>query len=609
MAAGYGRLARSRALLWAITVSMSMAAIFAIMGGAHIHAAGVGDLYQGNPAVNEHDLSTSDVYRNNNACGAAAATMILDYYLPRSGPTHKNVSLDAVAKHVTVTDVGTTGLDLQNGLAAASQAADVGVNVPLQTSWRQTNAKDWLNALHAELNAKLLFIAFIPDGGRLGWSWHYGHYILVSGYTDDDGVIYYDPWDGARHTAARDDFATAWGTTWRQNVTWDFLEILPSGVSSPLGTTSATPAPSIPNEVTYIGSDGNIWDLPFGGAPKQWTTDASDPFGPWYNNLAWSPDGSTLAVLRTTEEHSVGTVGLLLLAPDGSTKRTIPLSDHPYGGAFAWSPDSNEIAYRIQLAPSVASYTFASDRDQLVIVNANTGQAVHAWPYSQPGLDNGPDGTSLTYTLGVADHRCFGLPDTFSWSPDQAYILVAPHCSARAGGVIRIDVTTGATTTGYPESAHYLPNGSGIIGWWDDNGATVLGVASSSGQRTQTLDQSDTFCNSIGSTSLSPDAQTVYYEKGGDIWAVGVNGGNPHSVVAGIPCSASGAGSSAQTWELAPKLSPDGQHLLYFQLHSDDGLSAASSSWYVAAADGSNPTQIVNRTATLDPYTIDAAWR
>lgn len=611
------RHARSRAALWALVMSLGVTVVATALVSAHIHAAGVGDLYGGNPAVNEHDLTTTDVYRKNNACGAAAATMILDYYLPQSGPAHEAISLDVVAKYVKVTDVGTTGVDLQTGLATASQNLDTGGKAPLQTSWQQTDAQHWLDALHAELNAKLPVIAFIPDGGRLRWSWHYGHYIMVSGYTDDDSIIYYDPWDGARHSLSHDAFASAWGTTWRQNVTWDFLEILPSGVSSPLAVANASPstgpssAPSIPNELTYIGSDGNIWDLPLGGAPKQWTSDASGSNGPWYDGLTWSPDGSTLAILRTTQNGSNATSALILLSPDGVTRRTVALRDYPYGAAFTWSPDGSEIAYRIQLPPSVSNYYAASDRDQLVIVNANTGQTINAWPYSQKGLENGPDGTSLTYTLTQPDHRCFFQPDTFSWSPDGRYILVAPHCSLQTGGVTRIDVTTGATTTGFPESAHYLPNGSGIAGWWDDNGTEVLGVANASGQRVTTLDRSSTsYCDSIGSVNLSADGQTIYYEKGGDIWSVAVKGGNPHSVVAGTPCSASSGGSSsAQTWELAPMLSPDGQHLLYFQLRSDDGFSIASSSWYVSAADGSDATQVSNSAATDSQVAIDAAWR
>lgn len=607
MAPGYRRLARSRAFLWALTVSMSLVALFATVSVTRIHAAGVGDIYQGNQAVNEHDLSTTDVYRKNNACGAAAATMILDYYLPQSGSAHEGVSLDAVAKYVTVTDVGTTGLDLQNGLAAASQSADLGVNVPLQTAWRQTDTKEWLNALHAELNAKLPIIAFIPDGGRLGWSWHYGHYIVVSGYTDDDGIIYYDPWDGARHIAARDDFASAWGTTWRQNVTWDFLEILPNGVNSPLASASASPPPSIPDELTYIGSDGNIWDLPLSGSPKQWTTDARSGSA-WYDGLTWSPDGSLLAALYTTINGGNITNTLMLLAPNGAAKRTIPLPDGPYGVAFLWSPDGSEIAYRTQLPPSVPTYTVTSDHDELVILNAATGQTVHTWPYSQQGLENSPDGLPLTYILLAPDHRCFFQPDTFSWSPDQRYILVAPNCAIQPGGVTRIDVSTGATSTGFPDSARYLGNGSGIAGWWDENGVTVLGVANNSGQRTQTLDRGDTSCNSISSTSLSPDGQTIYYEKGGDIWAVGVNGGNPRLVVRGVSCSASGSASPAQTWELAPKLSPDGHHLLYFQLHTDDGATVATSSWYIAAADGSGATQISDGSSSSN-FPIDAAWR
>jgi len=56
-------------------------------------AAGSGDLLSAIPVVDENAL-------NNAACGVAAATMVLDYYLPQSGPVQKAFDVKALAQYV-----------------------------------------------------------------------------------------------------------------------------------------------------------------------------------------------------------------------------------------------------------------------------------------------------------------------------------------------------------------------------------------------------------------------------------------------------------------------------------------------------------------------------
>src|SRR5215813_1201480 len=117
--------------------------------------------------------------------------------------------------------------------------------------------------------------------------------------------------------------------------------------SSPSPTTpAATPGAQ---ELTFVGGDGNIWETHWpNGTPKQLTTDAqTDQVR--YSGLAWSPDGSRLAVLRETGPLDNPTAdALVLLSPDGQSLGNFSLMAQPYNTPFAWSPDGTLIAYRTQ---------------------------------------------------------------------------------------------------------------------------------------------------------------------------------------------------------------------------------------------------------------------
>lgn len=207
-----------------------------------VSAAGVPDLLQSVPTVNERTLNSA-------ACGVAAATMVLDYYLPQSGSLKSKIDIHDVAKDVTdrwEIDgktlighwAGSTFDDVQTGIEAASTDHNVGLNVPLKASWNQTNEIDWFSALQTELDHARPVIAFIPDGGRL-WndSWRYGHFIVISGYAADGTLTYHDPWldvdtepvGGNVHTISSAQFAKVWGTEWKgakfDNPPWYFLTV------------------------------------------------------------------------------------------------------------------------------------------------------------------------------------------------------------------------------------------------------------------------------------------------------------------------------------------------------------------------------------------------
>ena len=193
------------------------------------HTADTGDLLNGIPVVDERTLNSA-------ACGIAAATMVLDYYLPQSGPIHQAIDIAAVSKYVkqfygydkqtkTMVPEGTSYDQLQTGIDAASTAPELNIGVPLNASWHTTDNTHWFSVLQSELDAKRPIILFIPNGHSLGWNWNYGHFIVVSGYTSDNSIIYHDPWGGKPNTLSYNTFATAWGATWNGNAAWQYMTI------------------------------------------------------------------------------------------------------------------------------------------------------------------------------------------------------------------------------------------------------------------------------------------------------------------------------------------------------------------------------------------------
>lgn len=139
---------------------------------------------------------------NDAACGVAAATMVLDYYLPQRDPNIGAVlDIHAVARYVLVTyhtnfGWGTDEDQLQAGIELASTDPALGFGRPLTARWDTTNGTSWFSTLKSELDAARPVIVYIPNGHSLGWDWNYPHFIVVSGYTSQGSIIYRDPWLG-----------------------------------------------------------------------------------------------------------------------------------------------------------------------------------------------------------------------------------------------------------------------------------------------------------------------------------------------------------------------------------------------------------------------------
>lgn len=217
-------------------------------------ASGTGDLMSGIPVgkpVDEHSYLP-------NSCGVVAATMMLDYYLPPSSPVQSPIAISTVGTYVKETyqydaktnssyPIGSTTTQVQTGLEAASTDPTWNYGNPLKATWHITDDADWFMILKSELDARRPVIIFLANGGTLGDPFQYGHFIVVSGYTSDDGIIYHDPWDGQPKTISNADFARDWGTTWNGEPPWYYMQVIPftNVFTTPSPTVTTTSSPTL----------------------------------------------------------------------------------------------------------------------------------------------------------------------------------------------------------------------------------------------------------------------------------------------------------------------------------------------------------------------------
>lgn len=364
----------------------------------------------------------------------------------------------------------------------------------------------------------------------------------------------------------------------------------PPQMASP--TPTATPAPQGSRlELTYIGSDGNVYAMGWPhGTPQQWTTKAH-PNQVSYSGLVWSPDGSTLAVLRLTGPTSTPTgYALIEFSSTGQVLHTFPLPAAPYNTPFVWSPDGSEIAYRT-LTHQVKSNGDIEGR--LTILDAQTGVTKETLLYDDGGGGCGGGGfTAMTLALEQVHHAYLNL-DTFAWTPGQQSMLVSRGCGNADASLVNLS-TQSTTAGGYPAGATYQPSNNAImLGLWSSHNTTTLGLGNDTGMEGRvflTATFSQTYVTTLGTLTWSPNGQSIYVEHNNGIWTMDANGANVHQVVAGATNDSQG-NATVQTM---PSVSPDGTLLLYLQLHgSNSGIGGTVTyQGYVAQTDGSNATAL-----------------
>lgn len=385
------------------------------------------------------------------------------------------------------------------------------------------------------------------------------------------------------------------------------------------GTTTSTPPPP---ELTYIGSDGNVWDVTLPqGKPRQLTSDAfvnpddlSD--STYYAGLAWSPDGQYLALIRTARTDSASSSELLVFSPAGSLLWKQAMSQSPLSNSLAWSPDGRFIAY----TQATQNYNYGSDGDdlegELVRVDARTGSITSTLNYDAGPMGAcGGGGDALTGVIWAA-HRAHMGVNTFDWSSDGQKMLVAFNDAGSQSALVAL--SNGATTSGYPMGASFQPGGQLILGvgryLGSDNFDMPLELTDLAGEQVRILadsteDGTSSYMNSVGQATWSSDGKTIYYEYQDSIWRITVDGSGAQQIIAGTPLV-----NDQVTVELAPKLSPDGSRLLYLEARgvideTDYSNSSVTAQWYVALADGSGAFALPQGTLAAQQNIVEAIWR
>jgi Tol biopolymer transport system component len=289
-------------------------------------AANDDDLLTGIPTVDERTL-------NNTACGIAAAAMVLDYYIPHRISDTQPLALTTVAKYVKQSSAGTTFEQLRSGLEKAGKDFSLTAGPPLTASWKTVAKADWFASIQTELDHKHPVIAYIPDGADLGWSWHYPHFIVISGYTNDLSIIYHDPWLGGVHTLTNAQFAAAFGPEWEPDGADRTKRADPT---APAWYLQITPELSKIAFVSNRDGTSQIYVINADGTNETRLTNTHA----YESNPAWSPDGSKIAFVSTRS----GAGHVYIMNADGSG--VTQFTDGPgYEGEPAWSADGKSIAF------------------------------------------------------------------------------------------------------------------------------------------------------------------------------------------------------------------------------------------------------------------------
>ncbi len=287
------------------------------------------------------------------------------------------------------------------------------------------------------------------------------------------------------------------------------------------------------------GQSQALWRFPLDGAPPTQLT--SPPAHELDQAPAYSPDGVKLAFLRRS-----GRSGDIYLQ-EGTTVRRLTNGGEGLD-SLAWAADSQSVLYT-QTRPTGRTLW------RLPL----TGGAAHQ--VAEIGLNPFNPSISAKGNRLVYAH----LEQT------RADLWRLPTGAKPAAPAEKI-----ITSTGLNVDPAYSPDGTRMAFASTRTGATEIWVANADGSNQLAL---TSFGDSDGgSPRWSPDGAKIAFDKGGAVWVIGANGGQPQKVVAG----------SLPTW------SADGQ-TIYFVSHR----SGEDQIWQVASAGGA--AQQVTRRGGFEP--------
>lgn len=223
-----------------------------------------------------------------------------------------------------------------------------------------------------------------------------------------------------------------------------------------------------------------------------WIIDVADPqknkkrlAGKFDGNLAWSPDGKRLAVVRNGKVH--------LLAADGTGKASPIVDQEGISSMPAWSPDGEQLAFvSTRRTPARAPVARAARRVQFTEAKQHTrGNVVY-------GMDLTPDGRQVL-SGGKKDLEIWDInkDEATRVSLKGEWVALAPdgRTVALSGPLIKItlaDIETGKVLRDLSvgtmcTNVRFSPSGKQLVTGTIERQAYVYEVAS--GKRTATFDK------------------------------------------------------------------------------------------------------------------------
>ena len=283
-----------------------------------------------------------------------------------------------------------------------------------------------------------------------------------------------------------------------------------------------------------------------------------------YGRPAWAPDGSRVAIERT----SAGSLPTLVIVTADGAEEQLALA----GSGPTWSPDGELLAY---VDPNDATL-FVLDPD---------GEPVYGTSGDRVGFD-------------VTDH---GAPGAMAWSPDGTRIAFTavdcPECPI--GEPIFGDPPMAVFTFEPPDGAVVKVADGGNAGHlvWSPDGLALtflelnLGTGSTELRRVTLADGNvEVVADSRPPTSFgydySPDGALVAFASADGIVVSNADGSDEELI---LPTASGGPAP------IAPRWSPDGQWILY-EVASGDGIVAAR----IVRADGTDDREVASEAFGAD---------
>jgi eukaryotic-like serine/threonine-protein kinase len=288
------------------------------------------------------------------------------------------------------------------------------------------------------------------------------------------------------------------------------------------------------------------------GEARRLTTDpAIDSFP------SWSPDGRQIAFVRYSAGRSTGTIRVI--SPLGGADRKV--TDEPVVGPLSWSPDSRWLATG---APLVYNLIRSNLPRGIRLIGVSSGETrsvtAPAEPtyHSQPALS--PNGRRLAYA------SCSG-----GWASCHLEVSELGPDGSEKGSARR--VTRGVIG---PRGLAWTRDGASLV-YNDQLSGDRLWRVSIQGDEPPRQIESAGFAANRPAIAASRDR--LAFNRLGTHW-------NIYRFEAGRPADAVVA-SSFNDWN--PHLSPDGTRFAF-----ESGRGGAGDEIWLAAADGSNPTQLTH---------------